>query len=56
MLESDRQYVMGHAPASMTARYTHEDRRRMAAGLERVAAKLEERKTSGKVIVMRRSG
>jgi len=56
MLESDRQYVMGHAPATMTARYTHEDRRRMAAGLERVAAKLEERPaTGGKLIVMRRA-
>ena len=56
ILESDRQYLMGHAPATMTARYTHEDRRRMVAGLERVAAKLEERPaTGGKLIVMRRA-
>jgi len=56
MLESDRQYLMGHAPATMTARYTHEDRRRMVTGLERVAAKLEEKPaTGGKVLVMRRA-
>jgi len=37
---SNRQALMGHAAASMTQRYTHEDLARQAAGVEQIAEKL----------------
>lgn len=36
MLEPDRQALMGHAPATMTAHYTHEDFDRMRAKMEEI--------------------
>jgi integrase len=40
MTMSNRQALMGHAAASMTQRYTHEDLARQAAGVEQIAEKL----------------
>lgn len=40
MIEPDRQVLMGHAPQTMTDRYTHEDWERMRASVEKIAAEI----------------
>jgi integrase len=40
MAYMDREYLMGHSPASMTDRYTHEDWERMRGRVEELAAEV----------------
>lgn len=41
MFEPDRQVLMGHAPRTMTDRYTHEDWSRLRAKIEEIAADVD---------------
>lgn len=55
MQEIDRQVLLGHAPATMTLRYTHADMDRMREVLDRLAARLEPTKAAANVIEIRRA-
>lgn len=54
MQEIDRQVLLGHAPATMSMRYTHADLDRMRDVLDRLAERLEPVKAGGNVVEMRR--
>ncbi len=40
MIASDRMALMGHASLEMTDRYTHEDRERMRAGVQKISSRI----------------
>lgn len=55
MQEIDRQVLLGHAPATMSMRYTHADLDRMRTVLDRLAERLEPVRSGGNVVEMRRA-
>jgi site-specific recombinase XerC len=56
MHEVDRQVLLGHAPATMTQRYTHAELERIRGVLDQLAARIEPAKTGSNVVEIRRIG